>query len=64
LLFKCADNRKHGPSQQFIDRDDLGRRTFQQTKFREEHCNEIGTQDEAEGKWHKAKGKVKEIAGN
>jgi uncharacterized protein YjbJ (UPF0337 family) len=22
-----------------------------------------GTQDEAEGKWHKAKGKVKEIAG-
>jgi uncharacterized protein YjbJ (UPF0337 family) len=51
-----------GPSLQFIDRDDLGRRTLKQNSERS-IAMKSGTRDEAEGQWHQVKGKVKEIAG-
>ncbi len=36
-----AEKASDPASSSLIDRNDLGRRTFKQTKFREEHCNEI-----------------------
>ncbi|HSO59617.1 MAG TPA: CsbD family protein [Desulfobacterales bacterium] len=41
----------------------LGPTIISRTKNRQEKNYKSGIRDEAEGKWHKVKGKIKEVAG-
>jgi len=50
-------------SQQFNYGEDWGQRASSQTENKRRNTMKSSTKDQAEGKFHKVKGKIKEIAG-